>query len=135
MTAICLLIGVLQNSAALSEEKKIEKKDFINNLIEEIPYGEEIHATWKFMDGDVDVIGVENLRVDFSNAGLKYKTDTLPFIGEVNGGEFTAELGEDSRLTYESENMPFIGRIEGMKFHSSVGDDARISVRYTISFP
>ena len=134
-TSICVLLTVLQSGAAYAEEKKITKKDYIDNLVEEIPYGEEIRATWKFMDGDVDVMGVENLRVDISNAGLKYKTDSLPFIGEMNGGEFTAELGEDSRLTYESEHVPFIGRIEGMKFHSSVGDDARVSIRYTIAFP
>ncbi len=132
---ICMIALVVQSTAALSQEQKMSKDEFVNNLVEEIPYGEKLKATWDFMDGEVDVMGIKNLRVDAGNKGLKYKTTRLPMVGYIKDGEITAELGEDSRLTFETENVPFVGRINGLKFHSSVGDDARVSLRYTISLP
>ena len=115
-----------------SARKQDEEEDAIDEILENIPYSNSLKSTWKVLDGDVDLY-VEGLRVDRGNKGLVYKTSTMPFMGEVEGVNIRAEVGEDNKVKLESSVIPFIGQVEGLKFKSSVGEDSAISVRYKIS--
>ena len=110
---------------------KEDDEDFVDKIMGKIPYSNTLKATWNFIDGDTDVM-VEGLRVDRGNKGLVYKTNYMPFAGNVDGMQFKAEMGEDMELIYESDTLPLVGRVEGMRFKSSVGDDAQVSLRYSM---
>ena len=112
--------------------EKFEKKDknWEEELLDKLPYKNTLKYTWDFVDGDVDVMDVKNLRVDRGNRGLSYKTSFVPFAGDVDGTEIRAEVGEDTRLKFESDYVPMMGRMEGLKFKASLGDGASVSLRY-----
>lgn len=132
LCSLALSFGV---SAAFADEKRSGTDKFVDNLMEKIPYSKTLKYTWDVMDGDVDLVGVKNLRADVSNRGLKYQSDTLPFIGKLEDARLTAEMGKDNNLIYESSRLPLVGRVDGMEFRTSVGDDSAISIRYKIAFP
>lgn len=104
----------------------------IDNTLAKIPYSKQLKATWKVIDGDVDLY-MKGLRVDRGNKGVEYTTDYVPFMGPVEGVMFKAEAGEDNKLKFESSHIPFVGHVEGFKFKSSVGEEASVSVRYNVS--
>ena len=152
---ICILVSFVQNAfaqnpspqrtenpqttakansnAATDKNKKNFKSgadEFVERLMEEIPYKKSLKYTWNVIDGDVDVY-FKDLRVDRKNKGLTYTMNSLPLIGEIEGGELKAMLGEDSKLTFKSDYMPFVGRIDGFQLQMTAGtDDSNISLRY-----
>lgn len=110
--------------------KSDDNDDFVDNLLEKIPYSKSLKYTWNVVDGDVDLY-FEDLRVDRGNKGVTYKIDTLPMFGKMEGAELKADLGEDSKLTFKSDYMPMLGRVDGLQFKASAGtDDNTISLRY-----
>ncbi len=118
------------NKTRPKKDFKSDGDDFVDRLMEEIPYSKSLKYTWNVIDGDVDVY-FEDLRVDRRNRGLTYTVDSLPLIGKIKGGELKAMVGEDSKLTFKSDYMPFVGRIEGFQLKMSAGtDDSNISLRY-----
>ncbi len=115
------------------DAKEFEEEEFVDKILSKIPYSKTLKSTWNVIDGDVDLY-VEGLRVDRGNKGVTYKTNTIPFMGEVDGVQFKASAGEDNKLSFESSVVPFVGHVEGLKFKSSVGDDdSQVSLRYNIS--
>ena len=126
-------VGLDELSAAYGggKEVKSDGEELVDSLMNRIPYKKSLKHTWKFIDGDVDVAGVNNLRVNRRNKGLRYKTNHIPLIGEVEGTELRADAGEDTKLTMTSDRLPFTGRVDGMTFKASVGnDDSKVSLRY-----
>jgi hypothetical protein len=149
LVAICALISFAQNAAAqndhtetsgvdgaVSDENKTSYKpkddDYVENLIKTIPYGQSLKHSWNVADGDVDLY-FEDLRVNRSNKGVSYTTDSLPIFGQLDGSQFRADLGEDSQLSFRSDYVPFVGRIDGFQFRAAAGtDDSTISLSYKI---
>lgn len=107
-------------------------QDFIDDILKNMPYSKTLKATWKVLDGDTDLY-MEGLRFDRGNKGIEYKTSTMPFVGEMDGMQFKAEVGEDTKMKFESSHIPFVGHVDGFKFKSSLGSDSSVSVRYTTS--
>lgn len=132
---LSLTSDTAQKTLSGSESKKSYKKDdedFVDKIMDKIPYRKQLKATWDFVDGETDVMGVQGLRVDRGNKGLVYKTSYMPMMGEVKGVEWKGEVGEDAKLTFKSHRIPFMGEVEGLTFKTSVGDDAKVSLRYAI---
>lgn len=109
-----------------------DEEDFVDKIMDKVPYSKRLKSTWNFIDGETDIY-VEGLRVDRGNMGLSYQTNTVPFVGEVEGLEIKAEMGEESKLKLKSSHVPFVGHVEGLEFKSSVGEEQAVSVRYTVS--
>jgi hypothetical protein len=150
IVSICALASFAQNASAqnsqtdeapvASEVNKADKKsseskkkdDFVDRLMEKIPYSQSLKYTWDVVDGDVDLY-FKDLRVDRRNKGLSYTVNSLPMIGEMNGSELRADVGEESKLTFKSDYVPFVGHVDGFQFKASTGtDDSNISLRYKI---
>ena len=136
--AICALASFAQNSSAENMHTDVpeafseaaDDDDFVDKLMEKVPYSKSIKHTWNVLDGDVD-LHFEDLRVDRGNKGVSYKMDSLPMIGKMDGAELNADLGEDSKLTFKSNYMPLVGHVDGLRFKASAGiDDSNISLRY-----
>lgn len=108
-----------------------EEEDFVDKIMDKIPYSKRLKSTWNLIDGETDLY-VEGLRVDRGNTGLSFQTNEVPFIGEVEGLEIKAEMGEESKLKLKSSHVPFVGQVEGLEFKSSVGEEQSVSVRYTM---
>jgi hypothetical protein len=120
--------GESKYKAKFSGDTDIEKR-----LMEVIPYAEEAKYMWNVVDGDVDLFYVKNLRGDRKNKGLSYTTNTIPFMGDVDGLELKFSAGEEMKFSFESDIVPFMGRLEGFKLKGSVGDDSKIFFRYTVA--
>lgn len=118
-----------KDQLSLKASKKSEK-DWVDSMMEKLPYKNTIKYTWDVVDGDVDLMGVKNLRADAGNRGLTYKTNYIPFAGNVEGTKIQADFGKDTELKFESDYVPLVGRVDGLKFKTSVGDGADISLRY-----
>ena len=107
-----------------------DKGDFVDDLMEKIPYSKQLKYTWNVVDGDVDLY-FEDLRVDRRNKGVSYTMETLPLIGEMEGSEIRAEVGDDNKITFKSDYMPLMGRVDGFQFKASTGtDDSTVSFKY-----
>jgi hypothetical protein len=93
-----------------------------------------MHRSWKVIDGDVDLY-FEGLRADRGNNGVEYKSNTIPFIGEMEKSEWKVDAGEDMKFTFISKALPFVDDIEGFHFKTTISeDDNRAYARYTIAF-
>ena len=107
-----------------------DKGDFVDDLMEKIPYSKQLKYTWNVVDGDVDLY-FEDLRVDRRNKGVSYTMETLPLVGEMEGSEIRAEVGDDNKITFKSDYMPLMGRVDGFQFKASTGtDDSTVSFKY-----
>lgn len=111
---------------------KEEKGDFIDNILDKMPYSKTLKSTVTMMKGDTDLY-VEGMRVDMGNKGVSYHTSTVPFVGEMDGVQFKASVGDDKGIYMESSALPFFGEIDGLKIKASAGDENKVSVRYKIS--
>jgi hypothetical protein len=103
------------------------------SILAQIPYGENFKYMWNVVDGDVD-LHFEGLRADRGNTGIAYKTNTVPFIGDVEGLQLKFEAGREQSFSFETNKMPLVGTIEGFNFKGSVGDNSKVFARYTIAF-
>lgn len=123
-----------EQSNAAPEIKKPPKKreKMVDRVLKKIPFGKDLKSTWKVIDGDIDVMNVENLRLDRKNMGVSYSTNTIPMIGDVDHVNFKFEGGQENRATFESTALPYMGHIDGLKIRASAGDDSRVSFRYKI---
>ncbi len=136
--ATMLPCAVFAGETNQSEDKKpvakfTKKKDFEDRLMDEIPYAKELKPIWKFVDGDVDVMGIDNLRADRRNKGLIYTTNYIPFVGETKEIEFKLRGGDDFSLSFQTSHIPFAGELKGFKMHGKVGsDDSKIVAQYKI---
>lgn len=121
-----------QETLKKEQGKSYKEKDYLDKVLKKLPYSKRLKSTWKLIDGDTDVY-VEGLRLDRGNTGVTYTTSTVPFIGDVDGLEMKAEMGQDSKLKLKSSHVPFVGKVEGLEFKSSVGEEQAVSIRYTTS--
>ena len=105
--AICALASFAQNSSAENMHTDVpeafseaaDDDDFVDKLMEKVPYSKSIKHTWNVLDGDVD-LHFEDLRVDRGNKGVSYKMDSLPLVGHVDGLQFKASAGiDDSNIS------------------------------------
>lgn len=104
-----------------------------NKILKRIPYQNEAKYAWEVIDGDVDLY-FTGLRADRGNKGIEYTTNSLPFMGDVNGFELKFEAGENNKISFKSDVLPFIGRMEGLSFKGATGEEgSHISARYTIA--
>jgi hypothetical protein len=123
-----------EKKASFKKDKKSRKK-VKNTLVQKIPFGDDLGDTWEFINGEVDIMGFENLRADRRNKGLQYTTNDLPLLGSVDGLDMRFAAGEDMEFSFTSDVTPFIGKIEGLSFKGAAGtDDNHISARYKIKF-
>jgi hypothetical protein len=111
-----------------------DDQDIKEQLIEKIPFGSEMHKSWKVIDGDVDLY-FKGLRADRQNKGVEYSSKTLPFVGEMEKSEWKIDAGEDMKFTFETNGLPFVANVEGFHFKTSVSsDDTHAYAKYTIAF-
>lgn len=90
---------------------------------------------WDVVDGEVDIVTIEGLRVDRRNKGMNYTTSTIPMIGTIDGLELEFSAGDTNEFAFESKILPFVGQIEGFKLKGSTNNDrSKIFARYTIAF-
>ena len=111
--------------------KLVDKDDFEQRIIDNVPFAEELQPVWHLVKGDVDVF-IPNLRVDRANKGLIYKTSYVPFIGAMDGVELKFKAGEEMKFSFESSHIPFMGQLEGFNIKGSIGEESSIFARYTI---
>lgn len=122
-----------------SEQKRYRKNSLDEDelkarLMDMIPYAEEMKYMWDIADGDVDIY-FKGLRFDAGNKGMVYKSNFVPYIGNVSGMEYKLAAGEKPKFSIKSNYMPVIGKIDGMSYKASVkSGDARVFARYTIAF-
>jgi len=114
---------------AVASNKPLKWSD---ELLNQLPYKNTLKYSYDYLRGDTDVMDIKDLRVDLGNQGLKYKTNYIPFAGEVEGAEIEAEMGKDMMLKFESDYVPMVGRVDGLKFNASYDDNASVSLRYKI---
>lgn len=115
-----------------NKPKKVEKS-FKQKVMDKIPYSENAKHLWDVVDGDVDLHFV-GLRGDRRNQGLKYTTDTLPFVGQVDGMKLEFKAGGNNGLFFKSDKMPFIGRVKGLNYKGAISDgNNAFFARYTIA--
>lgn len=125
--------ALIETAMPLKEKTVSNEQDYIDNMLDKVPYSKQLKATWNFIDGDTDVY-FEGLRVDRGNKGLQYRTNTVPFMGEVEGVEIKAEAGEEQAIGFKSSHIPFFGPVEGLELKAAAGtDSSKASVRYTVS--
>jgi hypothetical protein len=120
----------------LAGEKKAKdmEKNFKDRVLSKIPYSEEMEYAWDIVDGDIDLLSVQGLRGDRRNKGLRYTTDSLPFIGSVDGMEFQFKAGDTNEFSFKSDVTPFVGRVDGLSYKAYTNtDNSAIYARYTIS--
>ncbi len=120
-----------------SDRKKDKKaiKSAAGGLKDKIPFGEDLGQTWEFINGEVDILGFENLRADRRNKGLQYTTNELPALGAIDGLNMKFSAGEDIEFSFKSDVTPFIGKIDGLNFEGAAGTDGgEFSARYKIQF-
>lgn len=138
---IALLVAVFTMGApcAYAEDKtkkngsKKMETSFKQKVMDTIPYSEDIKYMWDVVDGDVD-LHFAGLRGDRRNQGLKYTTDTLPFVGQVDGMELQFKAGSDNGLFFKSDKMPLIGRVKGLSYKGALSNsDSAFFARYTIA--
>lgn len=117
-----------------SQPKK-KGKDIEDRILDILPFKNTLKQTWNVIDGDVDLMNIEGFRFDRGNKGLMYKTNVIPFMGEVDGMEIEFCAGEDNEINFESSAIPFVGEVEGFNLKSSVSEDnSRVYMQYTYKF-
>lgn len=126
--------NVADSQAPKKEYKPDKDKDIGEELIDKLPFKNTLKYTWDFIDGDTDLY-FEGLRFDRGNRGLEYKTNALPYFGNVEGMKIKAEVGEKHKVTFETDYMPLVGRIEGLNLKATAGSKNAVSFRYSKSFP
>ncbi len=115
---------------AYTSYNQTDEEEWMDNILNQLPYKNTLKYTWEIVDGEADLMGVQNLRADAGNKGITYKTSTIPLTGNLKDAHIQADIGEETALKFESEYIPVIGRVEGLQFKSSVGSDAELSLRY-----
>jgi len=87
-------IDTQSDKASFDETDKKEGFDGFDEkaLLNKLPGSKTLKYTWDVIDGDVDLIGVENLRADWRNRGLTYKNDITDSL------QFQSALGKDSHV-------------------------------------
>lgn len=119
------------NTQSQSPSKSAE--DMGDQILAMVPHGDKMKQAWNIIDGDVDLY-VEDLRFNRKNTGVTYKTNFVPFMGEVKGVELKFDVGEENAFSFESDIVPFVGQLDGFKFSGKAGDeDSRIGMRYTFA--
>lgn len=122
------------SGTSASFKSKEEKQDFGDKVLAMVPHGKKMKQAWKVIDGDVDLY-FAGLRANRGNKGLKYKTNTVPFMGTYDGLELEFDAGEKTEFSFKSDNMPLVGKVEGFTFKGAAGTDGgKISARYTMKF-
>jgi len=81
-------------------EKQKDHTNKVEKALKKIPHSDKLKYTWDVIDGDVDLY-FEDLRLDKGNRGVSYKTNTIPYMGKMDGMQIKAEIGEDSKLTFQ----------------------------------
>ena len=113
--------------------RSMEDRNWEDEILEKIPHGERLKYMWNVVDGDVD-LHFTGLRFDRGNTGVSYKTNYVPFIGEMDTVQFRFDAGEENEISFKTSHVPFAGDLQGLNFKASTGDSgSKISARYTIA--
>ena len=131
---------MIENPDLHKKQHQSETTQFVSNkkiqdeILDKIPFGDDLKGAWHFVDGDTDIIFI-GLRADRRNKGLTFTTKKLPILGEFDDVEFKFSAGDDNEVSFTTHTIPLMGRLEGFSFKATAGDDNnKVFARYTVAF-
>ena len=112
------------------KSKYFAEQSFKDQVLERFSFGRDVKGVWDVVDGEKDIY-FRGLRAESRNLGLSYTLDDMEYLDDVRL-KFSA--GKDNEISFTTQTIPFVGQLEGFTFKATAGDDGgKVFARYKIN--